>query len=452
MLISSVRHGYIWMQQTWKHISEWFTALLEVTRTKNTIATLDGIRAMACLSVIAFHIGLKSHVWDIQILGHLGVSIIMAGDSGVTLFFVLSGFLLFLPYAKSLLFDNAWPSARQFYIRRALRILPGYYISLFLLILLTAPEYLHSDHLKQLVLFLTLFMDSSATTYQRINGPFWTLAVEWQFYLLLPLLALAMRFIVQRGSLQRRVWTLALCLAGLATWGVFSRWAGLSLVAHPEKTAAIPYLVMRIPFFFLAGTWRYGPHSKFLEDFAIGMFSAFCYILARNLPSEGAFNRTLRRLSPWLWGAGILWLLLMALWEASLSDPYLAQSLSNVLRSMYDIWHEIGLSLGFGSILIAVLFGSKGLKSLFEWSPLRWIGLISYSLYIWHLPFIYLYMYQVLPHLHNLRPSINVALYWLWVLFTAIPFSLLFFLAIEKPWMSLSGKLLKHGSAKKRVA
>src|SRR5207249_9347409 len=54
--------------------------------------------------------------------------------------------LLFMPFAKALLYKTNWPLVRVFYMRRVLRILPAYYVSLFLLILFQHPEYLHRDH------------------------------------------------------------------------------------------------------------------------------------------------------------------------------------------------------------------------------------------------------------------------------------------------------------------
>lgn len=430
-------------------VYSWLHGILENNKPKTTIAALDGVRAIACLSVVMFHIGLNVHIWDTATLGHNAISIIMAGDAGVSLFFVLSGFLLFLPYIKSLLFDGDWPSLRTFYLRRALRIMPGYYLSLLLMIIIWHPEYLQADHLKRLFLFLIFFMDSSKSTFQQINGPFWTLAVEWQFYLLLPLLAFAMRPIVQRGSLQRRVWMLVLCLVGLASWGMLSRYAGLYLVAHTSTTWFVPRQVLNVALIFLYGASQPGLHGKFLEDFALGMLAAFCYMMVRNTAVEGKWNCMLRRLSPWLWGFGLLWLFEMALWEAGRAAPHPGGRFNTFLFGMgYDVFHEIGLSLGFAACVVAILFGSIGLKRIFEWTPLRWVGLISYSMYMWHLPLIYAFIAVVTPYVQTWRPWMTFSLYWLWVLVAVIPFSFLFFALVERPWMRVSDNLRQKNQKK----
>jgi peptidoglycan/LPS O-acetylase OafA/YrhL len=446
MLISSIRHRYFWMQRTSQQLGERITHLLEINKGKNPIAVLDGVRAIACLSVIAFHVSADAHIWDMQGLGHLAIAVVMAGDTGVTLFFLLSGFLLFLPYAKSLLYEGAWPATRQFYLRRAIRIMPAYYVSLALLTLLTHPEYLRLDHLQQLLLFLTFFMDSSQSTYQQLNGPYWTLAIEWQFYLLLPLLALAMRPLVQRGSLQRRVGVLLICLLGVIAWGVVSRYWGLRLFTSPAQTLLVAHPVLKIALFFLYGCGGGGFHGKFLEDFAVGMLAALFYVLARHSAPGGAFNKALRQLSPWLWGGGLLWLLGMALWESSRANPQL-RFLPMVIFSTYPWSREICLSLGYGACLLAILFGCSGLQRMFAWAPLRWVGLLSYSLYIWHLPLLEQFRASVEPSVHHWSHPMVYGLYWVWVLLVVFPLSLTSYLLLEKPWMQL-GERLRSGSGK----
>src|SRR5690348_11900504 len=102
-----------------------------------TLPALDGLRGLAIALVLWYHLMdprvLLGKAAPLPLYGLLG-----SGFSGVFLFFVLSGFLLFLPYARALLSGESWPAAREFYRRRALRILPAYYVSLAFVLLTQA--------------------------------------------------------------------------------------------------------------------------------------------------------------------------------------------------------------------------------------------------------------------------------------------------------------------------
>src|SRR5205807_1558997 len=87
------------------------TNVLEGSQQKKQIPVLDGVRAIACLSVLVYHMSLKSGqsgIWspiytihDVPgIFAFFVASFAYYGESGVILFFLLSSFLLFLPYAK----------------------------------------------------------------------------------------------------------------------------------------------------------------------------------------------------------------------------------------------------------------------------------------------------------------------------------------------------------------
>ena len=425
-----------------QHIGQWLSLRLEDGKPKNNIAVLDGVRGTACLLVIAYHIGLltsrETKIWVPVGPDHpLFSSIVFEATSGVTLFFVLSGFLLFLPYAKSLLFDNAWPAARLFYLRRGFRIIPAYYVCLFIIVLLSQHQYLQRAHLKELGLFLTFFMDSTNATNHQLNGPFWTLAVEWQFYLLLPLFAWGMSLIVKHGSLKWRLWKLAFCLAALISWGVLTRYGGLYFALFQSRSIIVPRSTLNIFIFFL-----YGTSGKCLEDFAVGMLISVCYTYARSLPADHPFNSQLRRMSIWLWRLGILLLLFIALWHFDRANFNTWPFLNWIVRSgpflnYYDWLSELGLSLGFGLCVIAILFGPAGLQRTFTWNPLRWIGLISYSMYMWHLPLLLFFLTNVGIHFRGWNAALVWAIYWGWVLVVIIPFSFLAYLFVEKPWMRL---------------
>lgn len=397
--------------------------------------------------VVVFHIGLltsrETKIWVPVGPDHpIFSSLVLDASSGVTLFFVLSGFLLFLPYAKSLLFDNAWQAARHFYQRRAFRIIPAYYTCLFIIVLVSQRQYLQRAHWKELFLFLTFFMDSSSATNHKLNGPFWTLAVEWQFYLLLPLIAWGMSVIVKRGELKWRLWKLSLCLLSLICWGVATRYAGLYFALFRTKTILVPRSILNIFIFFF-----YGTSGKYLEDFAIGMLIGVCYTLARNLPADHPLNMQLRRMSMWFWRAGVLLLLFMAMWFFERNNPnsfpFLNIRTAGLLND-YDWLSELGLALGFGLCITGILFGPRSLQRFFEWNPLRWIGLISFSMYMWHLPLIGFFLTNVGIHLQGWSPALVWVIYWGWVLVVVIPISLLSYLLVEKPWIRLGERFRPH--------
>lgn len=426
-------------------ISCWLAAQLETNKEQGSIATLDGVRAIACLTVMAYHINLmtrSAHLWTTD--GKpLTSAVVLAGSSGVTLFFVLSGFLLFLPYAKALLFERSWPETRLFYLRRVLRIIPGYYTSLFLLVVLEKPEYLQPERWSQLLLFPFFLMDSTRATFQQLNGPYWTLAIEWQFYMLLPWIALGIRAVAQRLRPERRFWGVAGCLFGLMAWGAMTRALGMYFMAHPTSTFLVPRSALNVILFV-----TYGVDGKFLEDFAVGMLTSLCYLLLQHVANGKNPVQRMRRLSPWLWGGGVLLSLLMAIQLYKHPLPILGS-----LFQATEWLNELGFSLGFGCCILAILFDPfGGLRRFFAWAPLRWIGMISYSLYIWHLPLLISFGGHIGPSLSHLPALAAYSLYWLWAVVVIIPFSFAMYLLVEKPGMRLSNKLKYHMMVRRQKA
>lgn len=403
------------------------------------IASLDGVRAAACLIVIAYHINLitrDTHIWNPANAHYrLLTSLILSGYSGVTLFFVLSGFLLFLPYARALLFSEAWPSMRHFYLRRALRIIPAYYVTLFLLLLFPAlqPQPLPHISFWDIGLFLTFLMDATRTTFQQINGPFWTLAVEWQFYILLPVLAMGIRFVVRSlASPQRRCWAAGGCLIVMIAWAILWRtWgnavnAELALHSHSEHAVLTP--IQRVLLFCL-----YGEKGKFLEDFAVGMLICLIYVFAQHTGRD-QFAPWLEKRWPWLWVGGI-WLLF---YEAT-SWPW-----SPFPVPAYNASAEFLYSCGYGLCILAILFNRTTLQRCFSWKPLCALGRISYSLYMWHLPLLVILMGDLQHRMTDGNRLAIYALYWLYVSLVIVPFCANFFRFFERPGIQMASRIKKR--------
>jgi len=443
--MQSFSNVYHWADGVYQRVVQGLTSLLEGKSQKSNIASLDGVRALACLFVVVYHITLVTtqdmRLWYPEKLPPLLSSLIYSGDTGVNLFFILSGFLLFMPYAKALLFEKDWPSIRYFYIRRALRILPAYYVSLFLMIVFFRPYFLHTNRLHDLFMFLTLFMDSSLTTFKQINGPFWTLAVEWQFYLLLPFLALGIAWLVRLTSKtpSARLFSLMICLGIVMAWGIFTRYLGIYLTQHPSATFHLPHIVIKLFLFFCYGVPNAGLHGKFLEDFALGMLVSSFFIYACTIGSTSSISRALPRLSPLLFIGGILLLLVMAAWKYDQRMPQTWPFFTNKL-TLYDYIGEFGWGLGYALCVAAILFGASWLKRPFEWTPLRWIGLLSYGIYMWHLLLLETFTKLVVVHLQGWKHFILYSLYWGWLFVFIIPCILLLFTLVEKPWIRLGDR------------
>jgi peptidoglycan/LPS O-acetylase OafA/YrhL len=196
--------------------------------------------------------------------------------------------------------------------------------------------------------------------------------------------------------------------------------------------------------------FTYGSYGKFLEDFAVGMLLSLLFVYAQQVSSEGRFNQSIRRLSLWLWGAGILLLVFVAMWHYNLLY-WSVWPFSQSFDQAYNWLGELGFSLGFGLCILGILFGPATLKRPFEWRPLRWIGLISFSLYMWHLPLLIFFMTHVGNHLQGWNATLAFSLYWLWALLVIIPLSALSYLLIEKPGMRLGDRLRRRMKAQQGV-
>jgi peptidoglycan/LPS O-acetylase OafA/YrhL len=404
----------------------------KVVGQKNTIAVLDGVRAVACLLVIVYHIYyLLSLDYPLNnIAGPPLTAVLLSGWSGVTLFFVLSGFLLFLPYAQAIIWQEKWPSARQFYLRRMLRILPGYYFALLLLILLLHPEYLQPENLKNFAIFLALLMDAPAT-HLKINGPFWTLAVEWQYYLILPWVALGTGWIAGRGKTpEQRLLYVICCLAVFMLWGIGTRYIGrYYFTFHPNDTFLVERPVMDK---FLLFT--YGTTGKYYEDFSVGMLLSTLYIYTRNAAPDHALSRWFYRYRVWLLSAGLLWLLFL-----SVRRIFPALSFLGGAFGQFNWLCEVSYAVGFGLCITALLYGPSLSRTALELMPMRWLGAISYSLYIWHIPFFNFLREKILPSFAQ-NFYLDALLYWLMALLVIIPFCYLVYRLIEQPWMRVGRK------------
>lgn len=396
------------------------------------IPCLDGLRAIAVLLVISEHLRYDS------IAGDYLKWLPFDGRTGVALFFVLSGFLITL----LLLDERARRGSidlRRFYLRRSLRILPAYYVFLVVIAGLAAARLVSTtwqDLGTAALLVTNLHPDSEGWTLAHT----WTLAIEAQFYILCPLLLIALhRFIPllnTRGVLSSK-------FSLLSPARTPEHPGNASQTQTPDPTTHNSQLTSHNPYAFLlcfvaiAVAWilfhlirhglpQPGTGLTFLrytgwQTICIGVLLGFLY---QRKGLEEA-NRQLGNSETGAHEVGVAQLpgcpiasrvpvtpslrhsitpslrhsatppsafripnsaLLTCAATAALLGLYLsAHALPRLLLPALPILRDLCLAALLWSLL---LDPEQALGRFLEWRPVAFIGLISYSLYLWQQPFL----------------------------------------------------------------
>ncbi|MCU1346400.1 MAG: acyltransferase 3 [Acidimicrobiia bacterium] len=315
-------------------------------------ACFDGLRAIAALAVLVHHAGFDSGVtYRWRIVGDL----LARGDIGVPIFFAISGFLLYRPYAAANAERTALPSAGGFYRRRFLRIFPAYWLALAVLVTFFGVS-LGSG--SDPVLYVTLAQIYRSRTALGGLPQAWSLCVEVTFYLLLPVYAAAMRRVVGRSG--RWLPSEAAGLVGLVVVSFLYR--GALEVADPSwKGTALFWL------------------PAHLELFAVGMMYAVWSVAE---PRHGLAARLGRTVGE---HPGLAWLAA----GAAFATVSLALDLPKGVApfSGRQLFERQGLYALVALLLLAPAvfdldFGY--IRRFLRWRPVAFVGLVSYGVYLWH--------------------------------------------------------------------
>ena len=230
-------------------------ALARTTASGEFIPAVDGLRFIAIAAVLLHHItaeyirvsqrfgaiDLPKQWWDVFPQSPF-LAIGYAGHFGVHLFFVISGFILALPYVRSADFNAPRPNTWSYYLRRIVRLDPPYIISLlvaFAIISLTNIGWrVFFPHLWASMLYLhgPIYGDAS-----WVNGVVWSLEIEIQFYVLVPLLSKLFDL--------RPIWLRRTLLIALILGWAYAAGKGAFFERTPRLSLSIIYYLQ----FFLAG-------------------------------------------------------------------------------------------------------------------------------------------------------------------------------------------------------
>jgi peptidoglycan/LPS O-acetylase OafA/YrhL len=204
------------------------------------VPQIDGLRFVAIMSVLLYHVQGFVMTKMGAAPGSAGLlqRVLGEGAYGVPLFFAISGYILCRPFL-----GGKEVSLKRYFLRRLSRLEPPYIISMLLIFALkvsvlgiAAAELF--PHLGASLLYLH---NLAYGAHSEVNGVAWSLEVEWQFYLLAPLLFLA----VARSDSRARHWLL---LAGVVL-------GGLVYAAGGDADPRLALSLLRYAAFFLAGVW-----------------------------------------------------------------------------------------------------------------------------------------------------------------------------------------------------
>jgi peptidoglycan/LPS O-acetylase OafA/YrhL len=350
---------------------------------------LDGLRGLACLLVVIYHCYTTLH-WHLYLPlpGHFDLaSLEFLGYTGVNLFLVLSGICLFLPVVRK----DGILNVRDFAIRRCWRIIPPYYAALIVVLLyiwVARLDYRPTYYIAALATHF-LFIHNLFYAYTKgIIGPAWTLALEAQWYVVFPLLVVAYRLFPPR-------WVLLSTLLVSAAFRV----AAIPLF-HPTQSSSVFFSIM-------------GSLPSRIFEFSLGMFIAG--YLARPKSKE-------YRLTRWDW----VWLAAAAaqiLWLAYVGLSKIGPRTWPFTDAAYGI-------LFAGLTLLAAKSASAAYR-VFTSKAAMWLGTISYSIYLIHLPVINI-LAPRLARFANI-PHANFLLGWFVLLPIAILCGWIFYLLFERP-------------------
>jgi peptidoglycan/LPS O-acetylase OafA/YrhL len=323
-------------------------------RAPSRLAGIEGLRAIAATSILVYHVHLYGAPDREPVeLGALS-KVFENLRAGVTLFFVLSGFLLYRVFIQALARDGSLPGIRSYTRNRLLRIVPAYWVILIGVVLVFEHRVLREP--LQLLANL-LFLQNYIPAYEggdrdvAIIAPAWSLVIEMSFYAVLPALGVLAFVCVRRGM---SVAAGALMpVAFMFAIGFVSKALAHGLPEGSDGRAVFDHTLLT--------------HADW---FAAGMAVAVASVV---------YERSVLRLPAWRF-----WAVVVALVLALVSTKLFYDGTLNGLEQ------QTFIALGCALLLGVVVFSSPASRVV-RWLSFRWMvfaGLVSYSVFLVHDPLV----------------------------------------------------------------
>lgn len=323
------------------HARHWVDSWHAQPSTNKDYDFIDGLRGIAILMVVACHLIYENRT-PYPFITFL-YKMISSGSNGVTLFFVLSGFLISWPFWKNKVRGRHPQCPRGYGWRRFYKIYPPLALSILMItplcVFFTGDHGYYGDAMKYLA-GIPLIQPVSG----KLNPVMWSLIVEVQFYLIVPLIF----FCLSKTSTKVTLWMVFLIFAVIPlAFKIHNHLHRLEFELHPV-------IQLRFP--------------EKLDAFAPG-------ILMAGLVSSEGISRRWAFLGNW----GALLLVAGLAFAAVLKLPH-EWSGSFVLNELSSLTFQMAGALLLCYVLNPALWGPRQLSR----SLLRWFGIISYEWYLFH--------------------------------------------------------------------
>lgn len=327
----------------------------------NRLHGADFLRAMACLAVLMHHLSFRMDMDRVPELAQPVIRFLVMGSFGVTIFFVLSGYLLARPFWMAMDAGKAMPSLRIYWMRRLARIVPGFWLALFASLLLDmwlGSATLDGQTLVRVISGALLVSDWHWVTLFPVdnNGPLWSIGFEVTSYMLLPLCFFPIFALGRSGWFARLAW-LAVIAGALLAHALIVAYAPIDDIERGWNHGLVGGAKAWMP--------RYNPIG-FFAIFAIGAMAAGVQVMLADR-RHALFD---------LLGIGAVVTLgvTMRVHVGGLSEGF----------GWLDIPYAFpAMPIAVGVALVALSL-SRHAGRMLDSRPVRFVARISFGIYVWH--------------------------------------------------------------------
>ncbi|MSX03289.1 MAG: acyltransferase family protein [Actinobacteria bacterium] len=366
----------------------------------------DGLRAIAVLAVLVTHV---SFIVGLNRKG--GYAAVFSNlDAGVTIFFVISGFLLYRPFIAADFAGRTMATAR-YARRRFLRIVPLYWLVLTILAVFP-PHVINGVLTENWWHFYFLVQTYSTSPDVRLGGMVqtWSLDIEVAFYVALPLYALVARKFLGGSDPAKRMKRDLIALAAIAAGSVALR-SGLY-----ESGNAV-YL------------YNLGSYAGW---FAVGMALAVVSASASAVPRAAAVGAFFGRRTVLAAAIAILIYLVLGVFTPADASGYRLQTLP------VDLLYFIATALMAGLLVSVAVFAPDGERRrlparVLSNRALAWVGMISYGVFLWHMALMFMILGRVWPFVGDQPVGVRLVVVVLLTAALSVPIAAVTYYLVERP-------------------